>query len=110
MGRGTRRLLAIALGSVSNMFQDAHVDLVDDRVRPQPPVGGGPKAVLIPSRAFESGATVGERRTAETLRLPTSEIRADAGDGYASNESILPEVEDLRLRQISVGAARPTLG
>src|SRR6266850_507929 len=48
-----------------NMFQYPEVNLVNDVIRPQMPVGRRPHGVLIPRRAFEARPPTGQRRQQE---------------------------------------------
>lgn len=55
------------------MRQDTHVDTVDDIVRPELPVRGGPQSVLIPGSAFETRSAVRKRCKQELAPLGNKE-------------------------------------
>src|SRR4051812_32118733 len=64
-------------------MQDAQVDAMDDRVRPEAPVFGRPEVMLIPGRSDEARASAGQRFERELAALRDEEAmqvrRVDAG-------------------------------
>ena len=57
--------LRIRLGFGLNVPEDSEVNLVDDGIRPQTPVGGRPESVMIPGSSFQASSSVGQRSEQE---------------------------------------------
>ena len=57
--------LSLLFCFVSDVPQHAHVNAMDDGIRPEPPVGFRPETVAIPRGALEPCAAVGKRREQE---------------------------------------------
>ena len=63
----------VRLGQLLDVLEDTLVDLMDDIVRPERPVGRRPHVMLVPGRAFEARAAVGELDQAEPAALRNEE-------------------------------------